>query len=120
MAMRSTSSPGSQRDDEPQRVNVRRRQAEALQAPSAGRISTGSYIAALAAAGASDAISMAWSIIVPMQLTVDVATALVIWGLLGFRPWLLVALVAEAIPGLAMFPTWLLVVMAYGATSKRS
>jgi hypothetical protein len=41
---------------------------------------------------------------------VDVATALLLFGLLGWRWALLPGLVAEAIPGVAAFPTWVVVV----------
>jgi hypothetical protein len=34
--------------------------------------------------------------------------------IMGFRLPLLLPLIVEAIPGIAMFPTWVLVVAAYG------
>jgi hypothetical protein len=41
---------------------------------------------------------------------VDLLTALCLFGLLGWRWVLLPGLVAEAIPGVAVLPVWLLVV----------
>jgi hypothetical protein len=41
---------------------------------------------------------------------VALLTALLLFGLLGWRWALLPGLVAEAIPGVAVFPVWLLVV----------
>jgi hypothetical protein len=46
----------------------------------------------------------------PVQWMVDLVTALLLFGLLGWRWALLPGLVAEAIPGVAVFPVWLLVV----------
>ena len=39
-------------------------------------------------------------------------SALLLFGLLGWRWALLPGLVAEAIPGVAVFPTWILVVVS--------
>ena len=44
------------------------------------------------------------------------ATAIVLFGVLGFRWPLLAALVTEAVPGLQLFPAWTLVVLALAAT----
>ena len=48
----------------------------------------------------------------PLQCLVDAATALVLFAVLGFRWTLLVALAAEAVPGLQLFPAWTLSVAA--------
>lgn len=45
------------------------------------------------------------------QLGIDIVTALFIWAILGWRSVWFVALIAESIPGLSMFPTWTLVVL---------
>jgi uncharacterized membrane protein YtjA (UPF0391 family) len=47
-----------------------------------------------------------------VQWAVDLATALLLFVLLGWRWALLPGLVAEAIPGIAVFPVWVLVVAA--------
>lgn len=72
----------------------------------------------LGVAMVSDVISVAMEFVPPVQVGVDVATALVLWGLLGWRWALLPALIVEAIPVLAIFPTWTMVAGAYLALSK--
>jgi hypothetical protein len=49
-----------------------------------------------------------------MEWLLDGATAIVLFGVLGFRWPLLAALVTEAVPGLQLFPA--LVVLALAAT----
>lgn len=66
--------------------------------------------AALAVALVSDLLSVAFEFVPPLQIALDVVTALVLWALCGWRWPLLPALIVEAIPGLALFPTWSLVV----------
>src|SRR5688572_8291008 len=84
-------------------------------------ISTGRKLAALAVAAASDAISLATAWAPPVQWMIDVTTALILFALLGFRWALLPALVVEAVPGLAMFPTWLVsVAVLVGVTPTRT
>ena len=65
---------------------------------------------ALAVALVSDLLSVAFEFVPPLQIALDVATALALWALCGWRWLLLPALIVEAIPGLALFPTWSLVV----------
>jgi len=60
----------------------------------------------------SDVVSAGTEVVPPMQWAVDVTTALLLFGLLGWRWALLPGLVAEAIPGVAVFPTWILVVVS--------
>lgn len=63
-------------------------------------------------AAASDLISY-WAVLVPpVQWVVDLITALGLFVILGWRWALLPGLVAEAIPVLAAFPFWILVVAA--------
>lgn len=70
---------------------------------------------AFAIAVASDVASMWLVFVPPVQWGLDVATALVLFLILG-RQWLLLpALIAEAIPGLAMLPAWVLVVGSIAA-----
>jgi hypothetical protein len=71
---------------------------------------------ALAVAGVSDLLGFTWEIFPPLQWVVDIATAFVLFLILGRRWLLLPALLAEAIPGLGVFPVWVLVVLsiAYG------
>jgi uncharacterized membrane protein YtjA (UPF0391 family) len=75
--------------------------------PSKARLALAFLVAA-----ASDAVSYGTAWVPPVQWAVDLATALLLFGLLGWRWALLPALVAEAIPGVAAFPVWVLVVAA--------
>src|SRR5262245_8311531 len=73
-------------------------------------------------AAASDVVSYGTAFVPPVQWAVDLVTALLLFGLLGWRWALLPGLVAEAIPGVAVFPVWLLVVasVALWGTIQRS
>lgn len=76
--------------------------------------------AALAAALVSDGLSfglefLSLGLAEPVQLALDLLTALLIFILLGFRWGLLLPLVLEAIPALAAFPSWALAVAAHAA-----
>ena len=65
---------------------------------------------AFAIAAVSDVLSVGLEFVPPAQWALDVTTALLLFLLLG-RQWaILPALVAEAIPGLALMPAWVLVV----------
>lgn len=75
-------------------------------------------VAAFAVSAISDATSAAAQFVPPVQIAVDLVTALLLWMLLGWRWVMLPAFVAEAIPGLAMFPTWLLVTTACVVSPK--
>jgi hypothetical protein len=67
-------------------------------------------IAAFAVATVSDILSAAFEFVPPIQWALDIITAATLFFILG-RQWVILpALVAEAIPGLAVFPFWLLVV----------
>jgi hypothetical protein len=61
-------------------------------------------------AAASDAVSYGTEWVPPVQWAVDGTTALLLFGLLGRRWAILPGLVAEAVPGVAAFPVWVLVV----------
>ena len=65
---------------------------------------------ALAIAAVSDALSMWLEIVLPVQWGLDVTTAFLLFLILGRRWAILPALVSEAIPGLGIFPAWILVV----------
>jgi hypothetical protein len=66
--------------------------------------------AALAVAAISDGLSFWLVIALPVQWAVDLVTALLLFLLLGRKWVILPGLIAEAIPGLNIFPFWLLVV----------
>ena len=70
----------------------------------------------------SDVLSIWLEFVPPVQWALDVATALLLFLILG-RQWLILpGLVAEAIPGLALMPAWVLVVGSiaiWGTVSPR-
>ena len=76
------------------------------------RPSRARFAAAFAVAAVSDALSIWTEIVLPLQWLLDLATAGLLFLILGRRWALLPGLVAEAIPGVAMFPVWVLVVLS--------
>jgi len=71
-------------------------------------------VLALVVAVVSDVLSAWLEFVPPVQWALDGATALALFAILG-RQWaLLPAFVAEAIPGVAVFPAWVLVVAGIG------
>ncbi|HVM63139.1 MAG TPA: hypothetical protein VMV72_19930 [Verrucomicrobiae bacterium] len=67
-------------------------------------------MAAFAVAAVSDILAAVFAFVPPLQWALDLATAAALFLILG-RQWVLLpALIAEAIPGVAVFPLWLLVV----------
>jgi hypothetical protein len=68
------------------------------------------FIAAFTVAAISDILAAAFGFVPPLQWALDIVTAAALFFILG-RQWVILpALIAEAIPGLAVFPFWLLVV----------
>jgi hypothetical protein len=63
-------------------------------------------------AAVSDIASYGTVFMPPVQWTVDIVTALLLFIILGWQWALLPGFVAEAIPGVAVFPVWTLVVAA--------
>ena len=76
-----------------------------------GRSKTRVALAFLVAA-ASDIVSYGTVFMPPIQWAVDLTTALLLFIILGWQWALLPGLVVEAIPGLAAFPVWTMVVAA--------
>lgn len=76
----------------------------------AAAVGHGRLALAFAAAGVSDLVSAFATVAPPVQWLLDIATALVLFRLLGRRWAILPGLIAEAIPGLAAVPFWVLVV----------
>jgi hypothetical protein len=75
---------------------------------------------ALVVALLSDAVGFGAVLLPPVQWMVDAVTAAVLFGVLGFRWPLLPALAVEVVPGLELFPTWTVVVLALAATDTHS
>ena len=67
---------------------------------------------ALGVAAVSDAFSIWFTFAPPIQWTIDLATACVLFVIFGKRWALLPGLVMEAIPGMGVFPWWVLVVLS--------
>ena len=65
---------------------------------------------AFAVAAVSDVISFATVIATPVQWALDLVTAMILFLVLGRRWAILPGLIAEAIPGMGIFPVWILVV----------
>jgi hypothetical protein len=65
---------------------------------------------AFAVAAISDALSFGLTFAPPVQWGIDLVTALFLFILLGRKWALLPGLIGEAIPGLYIFPFWILVV----------
>lgn len=93
-------------------MNVVRRVIPSPAAPSAA-VDRKRRLIAFAVAAVSDIASFGDWMFPPAQVAVDVATAIALWMLMGWRWPMLPALIAEAIPGLGLFPTWTLVAGAY-------
>lgn len=70
---------------------------------------------ALSVAVVSDVVSILATFIPPIQWIVDIVTAVLLFVILGWQWPLLPGLLAEAIPGLAIFPFWTLVVGSIAA-----
>ena len=67
---------------------------------------------AFAVAAASDFCGIWTKFAPPFEWALDIGTAFALFVILGRRWALLPGLIAEAIPGLAVFPWWVLVVLS--------
>ena len=76
------------------------------------RHSRAQMAAAFGIAAISDVLSMWVTFAPPIEWALDVATAFALFLILGRRWALLPGLVAEAIPGMGIFPVWVLVVLS--------
>jgi hypothetical protein len=76
------------------------------------RVSRARFAIAFGVAAISDFISMWTELVPPIQWAVDLGTAGLLFLLLGRRWALLPGLIVEAIPGMGVFPVWVLVVMS--------
>ena len=78
----------------------------------ARRYSRGKIAIAFGAAALSDVLSIWVTFVPPVQLAIDFATALVLFWVFGKRWALLPGFITEAIPGMGVFPVWVLVVLS--------
>ena len=77
---------------------------------------------AFAVAAVSDVLAFWVEFVPPMQWALDAATAFGLYLILGRRWALVPGLVAEAIPGMGIFPVWVLVVasiVAYDGITRK-
>jgi hypothetical protein len=78
-----------------------------VQRPSRVRLAAAFVIAAV-----SDLLSF-WTVFAPpIQWAIDLVTALALFLILGRRWAILPGLIAEAVPGMGIFPVWVLVVVS--------
>ena len=78
-----------------------------VQRPSRKRLAAAFLIAAF-----SDVLSFWTALAPPVQWVIDLGTALLLFLILGRRWAILPGLIAEAIPGMGVFPVWVLVVVS--------
>jgi hypothetical protein len=76
------------------------------------RTSRARFAAAFGVAALSDFFSMWVEFALPLQWLLDLGTAGLLFLIFGRRWALLPGLVGEAIPGIAVFPVWILVVVS--------
>src|SRR5271157_4070329 len=82
-------------------------QLASVQRPSRIRQAIAFLIAAI-----SDFLSFWFVLAPPMQWLIDLGTALLLFLILGRRWAILPGLIVEAIPGMGVFPVWVLVVFS--------
>ena len=75
-------------------------------------------VLAFAVAAISDVLAVWVVLLPPLQWLLDLVTAFLLFLILG-RQWLILpGLIAEAIPGIAVFPFWILVVASIAVWGK--
>jgi hypothetical protein len=76
------------------------------------RLSRKRHAVAFLIAAVSDFLSI-WTVLAPpIQWVIDLGTAFLLFLILGRRWAILPGLIAEAIPGMGVFPVWVLVVLS--------
>jgi hypothetical protein len=83
-----------------------------VQAQPLQRYSRKKMAIAFGVAAVSDVLSISMTFVPPLQLAIDMATAFALFWILGKRWALLPGFIAEAIPGMGVFPWWVLVVLS--------
>lgn len=74
---------------------------------------------AFCVAAASDAASILAETFWPLELAIDGVTAVLLLLILGFHWQFVPAIVVEAVPVLAIFPSWMAAVLAIVAVAPR-
>lgn len=75
-------------------------------------------VLAFTVAAISDALAVAVALLPPLQWLLDIVTAFLLFLILGRQWMILPGLIAEAIPGIAVFPFWVLVVASIAVWGK--
>jgi hypothetical protein len=88
------------------------------QRPPRNRFSKKRLAVAFAIAAVSDVFSGFLALMPPVQWAVDLVTAILLFIVLGWQWILLPGLIMEAIPGLYVFPFWVLVVGTVAMSQK--
>lgn len=83
-----------------------------------GRYSGKQLLLALAVAALADGLSLVLTLAPPVQWAIDGTTAVLLFAVLGWHWALLPGLVMEAIPGLYVFPFWILVIASLAAVGS--
>ncbi|MGB6544866.1 MAG: hypothetical protein WBE97_04510 [Candidatus Acidiferrales bacterium] len=78
--------------------------------PPAKRMTWKRWALAFGVAAVSDMVSFWTEFVPPVQWVIDLATAGLLFLILGKRWAILPGLITEAIPGMGIFPVWVLVV----------
>jgi hypothetical protein len=77
-------------------------------------------VLAFTVAAISDVVAVWVVLLPPLQWTLDLVTAFLLFLILGRQWMILPGLIAEAIPGIAIFPFWVLVVASIAVWGKIS
>ena|ERR1017187_975524 len=84
------------------------------------RFRTKRLVLAFTVAAISDVLAVWVVFLPPLQWALDLVTAFLLFLILGRQWMILPGLIAEAIPGIAVFPFWILVVASIAVWGKIS
>ena len=68
----------------------------------------------------SDVLGFGLFLLPPIQWVLDAVTAMLLFGILGFRWPILPVLAIEVVPAIQVFPAWTLVVLAMASTENQN
>ncbi len=86
--------------------------------PTQARYRNSRLALAFTVAAISDVVAVWLVLLPPLQWTLDLVTAFLLFLILGRQWMILPGLIAEAIPGIAVFPFWVLVVASIAVWGK--
>jgi hypothetical protein len=88
--------------------------------PTQARYRNKRLLLAFTVAAISDVVAVWITLLPPLQWLLDIVTAFLLFLILGRQWMILPGLIAEAIPGIAIFPFWVLVVTSIAVWGKIS